>query len=377
MSLHIFVDPLQGAVFLICILTIPICTAATVLRFTNTRRSGRKVNLEDWFALVALLSFWLHAALSLWTILILNGKDRFKAGALEPDELVRMSKVGYVMQLNFPVNPTFAKLSLLALYYRIFKIRREFVRWMLLLVILQICWFLAIFLTRVMFCIPLSNLWTANFPKGCIDASLLLAAGEAVNAAIAFAMVALAMFMVRTLAMSNSTKWKLRFLFVLGGLTGVIDIVSIIEAYGTITLNLTYLCLVTIQMMANSICCCAPVYRTIIPEIPILRKLRSKISSIHSSVSRSEKAPKTGSPPNITIVTIGGTTRKRACNEQEWIQVDTERSGSPDGPWSGAQYSTDVESGSIPLHEMEAQIQGNEEDSQVVRVHRTYEVAGQ
>lgn len=128
------------------------------------------------------------------------------------------SQVGYVMQLNFPVNPTFAKLSLLALYYRIFKIRREFVRWMLLLVILQICWFLAIFLTRVMFCIPLSNLWTANFPKGCIDASLLLAAGEAVNAAIAFAMVALAMFMVRTLAMSNSTKWKLRFLFVLGGL---------------------------------------------------------------------------------------------------------------------------------------------------------------
>lgn len=67
MSLHIFVDPLQGAVFLICILTIPICTAATVLRFTNTRRSGRKVNLEDWFALVALLSFWLHAALSLWS----------------------------------------------------------------------------------------------------------------------------------------------------------------------------------------------------------------------------------------------------------------------------------------------------------------------
>lgn len=55
-------------------------------------------------------------------------------------------------------------------------------------------------------------------PGTCVDPSLLLAAGESVNAAIAFAMIGLAMWMVRTLSMSSRSKWKLRVLFVLGGM---------------------------------------------------------------------------------------------------------------------------------------------------------------
>lgn len=122
------------------------------------------------------------------------------------------------MQLNFPFNPTFAKMSLLALYYRIFGVSRTFVRWMWILGILQIGWFFAILICRIMFCLPIRKTWLVDTPGHCIDTSLLLAAGEAVNAAIAFAMVCLAMYMVRTLALSSSTRWKLRFLFVLGGL---------------------------------------------------------------------------------------------------------------------------------------------------------------
>lgn len=53
---------------MICILAIPITTLATVFRFLGTRRSGRKVDLEDWLALLALISFWLHAATALWSM---------------------------------------------------------------------------------------------------------------------------------------------------------------------------------------------------------------------------------------------------------------------------------------------------------------------
>lgn len=123
------------------------------------------------------------------------------------------------MQLNFPFNPTFAKLSLLALYFRIFSTNPVFKRWVWVLVILQICWFLAIFLCRIMFCLPIQRVWHMDtVPGTCVDPSLLLAAGESVNAAIAFAMIGLAMWMVRTLSMSSRSKWKLRVLFVLGGM---------------------------------------------------------------------------------------------------------------------------------------------------------------
>lgn len=67
MTFDVFVDPLQGAVFMICILAVPITTGATLRRFHGTRSVGRKIGWEDWFALLALLSFWVHAATALWS----------------------------------------------------------------------------------------------------------------------------------------------------------------------------------------------------------------------------------------------------------------------------------------------------------------------
>ncbi|KAH7318290.1 hypothetical protein B0I35DRAFT_238845 [Stachybotrys elegans] len=375
MPFNVFDESLQGAVFLICVITVPICTLITILRFVGTKRAGRAINWDDWFALVALVSFWLHAAVTLWTILILNGRDRFAQGSMSPNELVTMSQVGYAMQLNFPVNPTFAKLSLLVLYFRIFSINRKFARWVWALAIIQICWFLAIFLTRAMFCIPVSTLWSANFPRGCIDPSLLLAAGESVNAAISFAMIALAMYMVRTLIMSSGTRWKLRALFVFGGITGIIDVVSIIQAYGTIELNLTYLCLVTIQFMANTICCCAPVYRSILPRMPFLGKIVPKLSLGYYNKSRSSKGGASDNSSELpTLVTIGGTTWKRGMPNQNWIQLQGERSDQEGSGWAGVENIATIESRGTHSPVTSSSHAHRGQGQQFVKVDRTYEV---
>lgn len=68
MAFGVYRDRLQGATFTICVIAIPICTLATVFRFLGTRRAGRKINFEDWFALIALLSLWVHAATTLWSM---------------------------------------------------------------------------------------------------------------------------------------------------------------------------------------------------------------------------------------------------------------------------------------------------------------------
>ena len=99
-----------------------------------------------------------------------------------------------MMQPNFPFNPPLAKLSLLALYFRIFSANPVFKRWVWTLATLQIRWFLAIFLCKIMFCLPIQRVWyMETVPGTCVDPPLLLAAGEPVNAAIAFAMIGLAM----------------------------------------------------------------------------------------------------------------------------------------------------------------------------------------
>ena len=53
--------------FFVCIITAPICILATILRFVATRRTSRKLGLEDWFALLALLPYLTYTVMFLWS----------------------------------------------------------------------------------------------------------------------------------------------------------------------------------------------------------------------------------------------------------------------------------------------------------------------
>lgn len=67
MAFEIFRDPQQGAGFVLCVVTIPICILATILRFSGTIRASRKIQWEDWFALLALIFHLLYATMFLFS----------------------------------------------------------------------------------------------------------------------------------------------------------------------------------------------------------------------------------------------------------------------------------------------------------------------
>lgn len=60
-------------IFILCIVTMPLCTLTVVLRFFATRRSGRKISYEDWFALGSLTIHLVYAAMSFVSKLFPNG----------------------------------------------------------------------------------------------------------------------------------------------------------------------------------------------------------------------------------------------------------------------------------------------------------------
>lgn len=57
MGLQVFRDTDQGAAFVLCVVTAPICILATALRFLAGRSRSRNIELENWFALAALLFY--------------------------------------------------------------------------------------------------------------------------------------------------------------------------------------------------------------------------------------------------------------------------------------------------------------------------------
>ncbi|KAF4625320.1 hypothetical protein G7Y89_g12848 [Cudoniella acicularis] len=274
MGLNVFHDSDEGTGFVVGIVAIPICVFATFLRFVSTSRAGRTLGLEDWFALLALLAFLAYTGLDLWTLRKLNGKNLFQLGEIPIPTLIEIYKVGYGMNIQTALNQTFAKLSLLALYYRIFFISRGFVFWCFSIGGIQIAWCIAMVLIRLFLCRPVAAAYNPTIKHAkCLNSQVLLAAGDSINSAIDFIMVGMAIWMIYKLKMSNGAKLKLSILFALGGFSGVIGIIKIAEAYGNVGSNVRDATWNIAQQGTSILCCCAPIYKSLLQELHIFRRL--------------------------------------------------------------------------------------------------------
>ena len=122
------------------------------------------------------------------------------------------------MSAQFCMQQLFAKFSLLFLYYRVFSVSRRFVYCVYVLGTVQLLWSISTYLVHYFLCTPVKKLWEPKTPGHCINNPVFLAAGETPNSLVDFALVGLAVWMVFSLQMKSSTKWKLSVLFAVGGL---------------------------------------------------------------------------------------------------------------------------------------------------------------
>jgi hypothetical protein len=171
----------------------------------------------------------------------MNGKSVFKLSSLPMSTVIAIYKVnrmtmtrgctgatyssgtkshqaGYVMNIQTPMNQTFAKLSLLTLYHRVFNIEQSFRYSVYAVGAIQVAWCIAMVAVRLFQCKPIKRAWNPIGKGTCLDPDLMLAAGDAINSSIDFVMIGLAVWMVARLQLSRANKWKLSILFALGGL---------------------------------------------------------------------------------------------------------------------------------------------------------------
>lgn len=122
------------------------------------------------------------------------------------------------MSAQYAGNQLFAKLSLIFLYHRLFSVNTTFLYWLYVLGSVQTAWGIALYLAKIFRCTPFEKIWNPTVAGRCVDSGPFLAATEAVNSLIDFIMIGLAIWIVRSLQLDKSSKWKLYFLFTIGGL---------------------------------------------------------------------------------------------------------------------------------------------------------------
>ncbi|KAJ8064944.1 hypothetical protein OCU04_007248 [Sclerotinia nivalis] len=275
MGFDIANDSLQQTAFIIAVIGVALALLATVLRFVATKRAARKPNWEEWFAVLATFFYVAYVVPFLYILVIINGRNILK---LAKDDIVKVTKAGYFMAAQFCMQQLFAKLSLLFLYYRLFYVNRSFVRCIYFLGIVQLLWSIATYVAHYLECTPPQKLWNPALPGHCLNAPAFLAAGETPNSLTDFAMVGLAIWMVQSLQMKTSVKVKLSVLFGLGGLAGILGFVKIglgFTAMSSEKIELLDPIWAIIQQACSVICCCAPIYKPLLPEVGLLHRLRS------------------------------------------------------------------------------------------------------
>lgn len=118
----------------------------------------------------------------------------------------------------FMPNQLCAKFSILFLYHRIFGVNRGYKFWIKFLGGVQIVYTIVTSLVSLFECTPVSMYWDPLATGHCINTGAFLAGVESTNSFVDFAMVILAIVMLRELQVNGQTKLKLGLVFALGGL---------------------------------------------------------------------------------------------------------------------------------------------------------------
>jgi hypothetical protein len=188
------------------------------LRFVATHRAGRRPGLEDWMAALAALFCGMTTMSGVGAIIILNGRSIEVEIAESPADYRRMREWDMVSLYSYFMHTLTVKLSVLALYYRIFSVNRGFKISIYILGSIQTVLIIIFCVMQSQLCKPFERYFDRSVPGSCKDDGIVIIGGETPNSLIDFAMVLLAIIMIRSLQLSQHVKWRLYALFGVGSM---------------------------------------------------------------------------------------------------------------------------------------------------------------
>ncbi|XXG93811.1 hypothetical protein Hte_000060 [Hypoxylon texense] len=271
-------NPQQRAYLVVAVIFTPLSILAVALRFWASKRAGREPRVEDWLALLSLVIYLAFGGVNLADARVANGRNALSL-INTPEDFAIVRKLIYAALWTYIWQQLFAKFSIIALYRRLFWVEPKYLWCINALIVYHIAWIVVASLMLGFHCRPLEKFWDSRLSGHCIQEGTLIAVVESINSLGDFLLVALAMAIVPTLRVSAATKRKLVVLFGLGVLAGIIGFVKIGVSFNDDALYVFTMVGIwsNVQAGVSIVCCCAPVYKPILPEPGFWGRLGSKV----------------------------------------------------------------------------------------------------
>ncbi|KAJ5387566.1 hypothetical protein N7509_010107 [Penicillium cosmopolitanum] len=198
-------------------------TVAVGLRFLARRLAGGRLYLDDWLMLVALL-FKYGCSIGVTTLLY-NGLGSH-IDTIPPKNLEWYFKVAWANNFVYPGCIAFIKLSILALYKRIFSTKKMnlAVNFMASFVVV---WMVGNFIAGAINCLPVQKFWDRSLEGACMDIAPFSYGQQIPNILSDAIILVMPLKVVWTLPIPKSQKVMLSGVFIVGGLTLIFDCVRL------------------------------------------------------------------------------------------------------------------------------------------------------
>ena len=133
--------------------------------------------------------------------------------------LTSLLQILYILQTGYVVTVTLVKFSILLFYWRLFNPKAAFRRCVWVIGILTLAWYLATQITIWFQCTPVKFFWNRHLPGGhCINSNLFYLVTSALLPPLDFAILFLAIPMVRQVKVSIEKRVGIVFILSLGTL---------------------------------------------------------------------------------------------------------------------------------------------------------------
>ncbi|EAW12405.1 putative integral membrane protein Pth11-like [Aspergillus clavatus NRRL 1] len=199
-------------------------TAAVALRLVARKINGTRLYLDDYLILVALL-FKYGCSIGV-TILLFNGLGSHIT-MIPQKNLEVYLKIGWSNSFVYTGCILFIKLSILALYKRLFSIPRMIIAANLIAAFV-ILWALGVFMVGALFCLPVQKFWKPELEGTCIDSAKFYYGQQIPNILTDVVLLIMPIKVVWALQISKTQKLLLSGVFVVGILTLIFDIVRLV-----------------------------------------------------------------------------------------------------------------------------------------------------
>ncbi|KAL8691723.1 MAG: hypothetical protein Q9218_003116 [Villophora microphyllina] len=270
---------------------------AVLLRFYSRRLIGTRVGWDDWFAVAALVAAWGTDALTL-----VNLNDGLGRHDFMLDPVPSAAQTGLAVGWICSTANAFVRLSIIALYARLFSSVRNFKKILIVSGVIVVVVPLMLALLFTFSCQPVAYMWNKDIQGGrCLSMISIFAALAAVDAATGIWLLLLPIPIIQTLHLSRGRKCGIIALFSIGTIVcvGAILRVPFILKVNPLDVNWTMVPFsifggFEVNLAVVSVCLptMAPMFKEFWPRLS--SSIRS-ISSLRSrSGRRSHSKPSTG-----------------------------------------------------------------------------------